>query len=347
MTIVAASSPLISIIIPAYNAERFIDETLQSIQAQTYTNWEAIVVDDHSSDRTADLVRAYASRDSRIRFHLAPRHGGRPSISRNIGITLAQGEYITFMDSDDVYYPNGLQVLLEPLLKNLDLNASMAFPYYCDSELKPLHPSPHLVEREDGNFELAPDYQLSWEAICRSEVTLSVCCLMLRRSTLITLGPMDETLLMGEDFNYVINLLRMGWERLLVLPESTFKYRQYRGSVTKKPEHLISAVSCHVKSTNWLFSLPDLPETLKPLKMRYLYKRLSIIASCLTKLKRPDLAMTVIINSFHYAPLSGSVNWVAFMGKEAIRLILPEALQDFCSMLLKTNKVDYYKAYKR
>ncbi len=334
--------PLISIIIPAYNAERFIDETLQSIQAQTYTNWEAIVVDDHSSDRTADLVKAYASRDSRIRFHLAPRHGGRPSISRNIGITLAQGEYITFMDSDDVYYPNGLQVLLEPLLKNLDLNASMAFPYYCDSELKPLHPSPHLVEREDGNFELAPDYQLSWEAICKREIYFFICCVVIRRNVIDRIEPMDESLLSGDDFKMIIELFCQGFNKVIVIPFCSYKYRNYAGSITKKPERLIRTISSHISLTNWLFDLPELPVHLKALKGYHLCHRLAIIASTMTKMHEKRLAKQVILESLKYRFIKPLV-WINFFGKELIRLILPSDLQDFFSWLFRTNKVNYFR----
>src|SRR6478609_6972311 len=194
------NAPKVSIVIAAFDAANFISETIESILAQSYSNWEAIFVDDHSTDSTAAIIKQYATQDDRIRYELAPRHAGRPSTNRNIGIQLAKGDFITFMDADDVYLQNGLDVLIQPLLHDEKLNASMAFPYYCDSHLTPLHPSPHLEEVEKGRYEFASNFELSWEKICKRKLYLFVCSVMFRGSVLKQLPPMDETLLTGDDF---------------------------------------------------------------------------------------------------------------------------------------------------
>ena len=100
--------PLISIITPAYNAENFIGETIKSVQQQTCQNWELIIVDDCSKDYTSVLVNDYVKDDHRIRLIKAPQNGGVAK-ARNIGLENAKGEYIAFVDSDDLWKPDKLE----------------------------------------------------------------------------------------------------------------------------------------------------------------------------------------------------------------------------------------------
>jgi len=102
------NNPLVSIIIPAYNRAGLIGETLQSVINQTYTNWECIVVDDGSTDNTKEVVKEYTSVYSNIQFHLrttAPK--GAPTC-RNVGFQHSEGEYVLFLDSDDLLPSNFL-----------------------------------------------------------------------------------------------------------------------------------------------------------------------------------------------------------------------------------------------
>jgi GT2 family glycosyltransferase len=342
MSTSTAPVPIISIIIPAYNAERFIGDTLKSIQEQTVSNWEAIVVDDQSTDGTADVVRAFQAIDPRIHYHLSSKRGGRASVNRNIGVLLSKGEYITFMDADDVYYPDGLEILLAPLLQNPHLNASMAFPYYCDGALQPLHVSRHLLQQADGRFTFDPEYEINWDNICTFKVVLSVCGTLFRRSEIDRLGPMDESLLSSEDYKYLVNLFRWDWEQVALLPKVTFKYRQYSGSVTKTPQLLLEAMMSHIESTNWLFALPELPSRLQYLRHFHVYKRLSTVSASLTKLNRGDLSFQVILESLRYPGFRPLV-WLQHFSKEVIRAALPKPFQKIMSFVLQTQKADYYK----
>jgi glycosyltransferase involved in cell wall biosynthesis len=99
--------PLISVIIPAYNAEAFIGETLESVLVQTYHHIEVLVIDDGSQDETANIVRGFAERDSRICLIQQPNAGVVPS--RNRGIQLAKGELIAPLDADDIWMPENLE----------------------------------------------------------------------------------------------------------------------------------------------------------------------------------------------------------------------------------------------
>ena len=98
---------LVSIVIPAYNRAQKVVEALKSIQAQTYTNWEVIVVDDGSSDKTCEVVAEFAAKEHRIRLlrHETNRGG---QAARNTGIKAAKGEWIAFLDSDDYWVPEKL-----------------------------------------------------------------------------------------------------------------------------------------------------------------------------------------------------------------------------------------------
>ena len=95
--------PAISIIIPIYNVEKYLRRCLESVQNQTFTDWEAICVNDGSPDNSADIVREFAARDAR--FKLVNKENGGLSDARNAGMAVASGEYILYLDSDDFIHP--------------------------------------------------------------------------------------------------------------------------------------------------------------------------------------------------------------------------------------------------
>jgi teichuronic acid biosynthesis glycosyltransferase TuaG len=101
-------SALVSIITPSYNSAKFIAETIQSVQNQTYQNWEMIIVDDGSSDTTEQVVRSIIEKDTRIQFHKLNQNSG-PAVARNTGIEKASGNYMTFIDADDIWFPTFIE----------------------------------------------------------------------------------------------------------------------------------------------------------------------------------------------------------------------------------------------
>ena len=111
-------NPLVSIIIPTFNRVHLIGETLDCVLAQTYANWECIVVDDFSTDNTKNIVERYLKKDDRFIFLSKPigvKKGA--SISRNLGLKKAKGVYIQFLDSDDILAENKIEEQLKVLLK--------------------------------------------------------------------------------------------------------------------------------------------------------------------------------------------------------------------------------------
>ena len=102
------TEPVVSIIMPSYNAERYIAESIQSVIAQTFPDWELVITDDCSSDNTAAIARSFSDQDQRIRFKVAENHSGIAG-TRNQCIARAKGRYIAFLDNDDLWVPEKLE----------------------------------------------------------------------------------------------------------------------------------------------------------------------------------------------------------------------------------------------
>ncbi|WP_440898596.1 glycosyltransferase family 2 protein [Bacillus daqingensis] len=102
---VTTKQPLVSVITPAYNAAGVIGETIESVQKQTYTNWEMLIVDDCSTDETREIIRTYAAEDSRIRLIELVVNSGA-AVARNTALEQAAGTYAAFLDSDDQWLPH-------------------------------------------------------------------------------------------------------------------------------------------------------------------------------------------------------------------------------------------------
>ena len=93
---------LISIVVPVYNAERFIEETIKTVLNQTYEKWELILVDDCSKDNSKQIIEKFMQNDSRIKYYCQEKNGG-PALARHKGIDLSTGNYICFLDADDLW----------------------------------------------------------------------------------------------------------------------------------------------------------------------------------------------------------------------------------------------------
>ncbi len=104
--------PLVSVIMPCYNMERFISDTIQSVQGQTYPHWELLIVDDTSTDKTAEIVKSYQDKDGRIHFFVKPKHTGIAD-TRNQALDMAKGLFLAFIDADDIWHPEKLERQLQ------------------------------------------------------------------------------------------------------------------------------------------------------------------------------------------------------------------------------------------
>ena len=103
---------LVSIITPSWNCGKFLEETILSIQAQTYTNWELLFQDDCSTDETKERVLRLAAEDSRIKYECNPQNSGA-AVTRNNALRRAKGKWVAFLDSDDIWHPEKLKRQIE------------------------------------------------------------------------------------------------------------------------------------------------------------------------------------------------------------------------------------------
>src|SRR6185437_3911712 len=125
--------PLVSVIIPCYNAEKYIGQAIESILNQTYKNFEIIIINDGSTDQSADIINNYILLDNSIQLYNQPNKG--VSASRNKGIDLAKGQIIAFLDSDDAWESENLEVKVKALISDITLFWVFSDMYLADEML--------------------------------------------------------------------------------------------------------------------------------------------------------------------------------------------------------------------
>jgi glycosyltransferase involved in cell wall biosynthesis len=225
-------SPLVSVIIPAYNVAEFIGEALDSVLAQTYTDFEVIVINDGSPD-TPKLERALAPYLSRIVYIKQENRG--VSAARNAGITAARGPLIAFLDGDDVWLPNYLEVQVKRI--------------QADPTIDVLYPNVLMFgeasEAGEEFMTLCPSNgEVTFERLLRQECNVSNCSIA-RKEALVRAGMFDETLRSVEDFDLWLRVVK-GGGRIAYHRDVLARYRRRSGSLTADPiwlsEHVIEVL---------------------------------------------------------------------------------------------------------
>ncbi|KAA3661579.1 MAG: glycosyltransferase family 2 protein, partial [Chloroflexi bacterium] len=141
------TNPTVSVIIPSYNYANFLPEAVESIFNQTFQDFEVIVVDDGSTDNTQEVVQTFMVRD---RFHYIYQENQGLAATRNTGLRAAKGDFVAFLDADDIILPNKLEVQVNWLRNNPDFGLVGSGYYYMDEhgvpieEQRPWLRSPHL-----------------------------------------------------------------------------------------------------------------------------------------------------------------------------------------------------------
>jgi len=126
----------VSIITPTYNGEKFIERAIKSVLWQTFKDWEMIIVDDGSKDNTVEIIKKYVKQDSRIKLIELKENTGGPAIPRTIASKEAKGEYIAFLDQDDLYYPEYLETKIKYLEENFDVDILFSLAWSFDENSK-------------------------------------------------------------------------------------------------------------------------------------------------------------------------------------------------------------------
>ncbi len=204
---------LISIVLPVYNGERFMKESIDSVIRQTYQNWELIIVDDCSSDQTGTICDSYCRSDDRIHYYRNEKNLRLPG-NLNRGFSLTKGEYLTWTSDDNRYRPNALEVMLNHL-KN-------------DSKAEFVYASYQIIdEKGDKIGEFLAD-QKGRDHILGSNVVGA--CFLYTRNAYEAVGDYDQDLLLVEDFDY--------WQRMFqkfsgsAISEVLYDYRWHDASLT-------------------------------------------------------------------------------------------------------------------
>jgi glycosyltransferase involved in cell wall biosynthesis len=212
---------LFTVVIPCYNHARYLGRTLQSIIDQTYTNWEAIVIDNHSTDNFDEVMTSFIN--PRINF-LKIHNNGVIGASRNAGILAAKGEWIAFLDSDDWWTTDKLQLCFEHINDKVDL-------VYHNLEIvsdKQKLFSRKIVNSWQVRTPVLIDLLLKGNAICNSSVVV-------RKRLLEQIGGIDESVEMiaSEDYNTWLRIAQLS-EKFVYLPRRLGYYMVHNQSISQK-----------------------------------------------------------------------------------------------------------------
>lgn len=230
-------TPKISIIIPCFNQEIFLEETLRSVFEQTYNNWECIIIDDGSTDNSASIAKSWTDRDSR--FKLLQKPNGGLSSARNHGLDNASGDYIQFLDGDDLLYKDKLKAcLIDHVPKDVTITS---FDHLKNGEHLP--PFCNLEEE----FFTYNNILLQWD----DTFSIPIHCGLFKKSLLDDFR-FDQALKAGEDWLFWLFVFKKV-PSTFFLNEVLVCYRLHEKSMTQDYDHMIAnKQTAHLKILNSL-----------------------------------------------------------------------------------------------
>ena len=214
------SSQLVSIIIPTYNHASYLDRALRCVLDQTYENWEAIVIDNYSTDNTQEIISKY--KDKRVKY-LKIRNNGIIAKSRNKGILASKGNWIAFLDSDDWWIPRKLELCMKYINNNDLIYHDLKIKYSNRRNLLN-----RIVKTRKLKKPILIDLLVNGNAICNSSV-------IVKKQILQKIGLIDESydLVASEDYNAWIRISSLT-DKFLYLPKKLGYYFIHNQSVSKK-----------------------------------------------------------------------------------------------------------------
>ncbi|MDO8664757.1 MAG: glycosyltransferase [Candidatus Liptonbacteria bacterium] len=214
-----SKNPLVSIVIPAYNSERYIKETIDSAIAQTYQHIEIIVVDNASKDRTKEILEPYVA-EGKVRYLYNETNRGAAG-ARNVGIHEAKGEYIALLDSDDIFLPEKVERQVAYLEAHPECDVCYcALYHFYDGKPEKLLKLDYSYYSGDSVFPML--FQKNF---------INPGTTMLRRSVFEKAGYFDESYRHSEDFEFFLRIAFQGY-RVNFLSEPLLKCRLHKGSTS-------------------------------------------------------------------------------------------------------------------
>jgi len=211
------SSPFISVVMPVHNAEKYLVEAVESIFAQTFQDFEFIIIDDGSTDGTLAILEKYQQKDERIRLFSRENRGLVPTL--NEGLAYTRGKYVARMDADDISLPDRFRAQLDYLEKNQDCVAVGTQVLIIDPEGMPICPFSTCLSHEDID---GAHLLLKGGAITHPSV-------MMRKETVVSAGGYRPECIHAEDLDLFLRLAEIG--RLANLAECLLLYRMHYESI--------------------------------------------------------------------------------------------------------------------
>jgi glycosyltransferase involved in cell wall biosynthesis len=220
----------VSIIVPCYKQAHFLNESLQSVLSQVYTNWECIIVNDGSPDNTETVAQQWCARDSRFKY-LKKENGGLSS-ARNAGIAISKGEYILPLDTDDVLHGDYLEKLIPVLSNDESLGIVSCYTKFFSTNIKAT------------TFDLIPQ-GTNWRYLLY--VNQLIATSLYRKECWEIVGGYDESMNKGfEDWEFWINISKRDWN-YEIIPEFLFYYRKSKQSMlTATIQNHAEEVKCYI-----------------------------------------------------------------------------------------------------
>jgi glycosyltransferase involved in cell wall biosynthesis len=179
-----------TIIIPLFNSQQFIGETINSVKAQTFTDWECIIIDDHSTDDSLEIAKSLTLNDPRFKVFRRDREPKNASVCRNIGLNLSKGNFILFLDSDDLLAPFCLEQRISTMR-----NANLDFGIFLMQKFL-LHPGDHNVLQ---NRTLNSKTGTYLDMLIRFQIPWQTSCVFWTRTFLVELNGFDESFIRLQD----------------------------------------------------------------------------------------------------------------------------------------------------
>lgn len=218
-----AHLPLVSVIIPAYNAEALLERTLDSVLSQTYKNLEVLVIDDGSLDQTAELVKSVAQRDQRVR--LLQQQNSGVAVARNLGIKNARGEFIAPIDADDIWYPQNIEKQVQCILAAGE-NVGLVYSWSVDIDDQDLPLGSFRASKIEG--------EVYTTLVCHNFIG-NASASLLRRACLEKVGGYDSNLKAQkaqgcEDWDLYLRIARN--YQFAVVPDFLIGYRKLLNSMS-------------------------------------------------------------------------------------------------------------------
>jgi glycosyltransferase involved in cell wall biosynthesis len=250
----------ISIVIPTYNAEKFLIPTLRGVTAQTFTDWELIVLDDGSQDATVCLAHDYAAQERRLRVYR--RENGGIAAARNEGFskTSPNTPYVTFLDHDDVWQPEALELLLKTLEADPQAAAAYGLARYIDAQGQPIREG-ELEAAQRRRIALVEDRRVPWPidrpttfevAAYWSYITTPGQALI-RRAALPSAAPFDPTIAPADDWDLWLRLTLQG--HITLINRVILDYRLHERNTSRNESLMQEAL---LKARQKFYRLPNL-----------------------------------------------------------------------------------------